>query len=344
MARKSKEELLASGWEQGDEKLGNAQKWWSKFLAGLNGIFNPNHAWFDYGSEDFEGTFDSLINKYMETEMTGREKEMMDYQYELNQQSLIDSQVNTVQGMQNAGLNPAMMYAGKGVSAPTVSQSQSGDSMLGMLEFMMSIVRMPYEMKKLQAETANVNADTSLTEQKTQTEVQVTRITAINADYQDVLNAKTVANLIAQYDNIVADTDKKTADKDYVKTQIDAQEKLNQYIDERQRVEIDQIKANKDKLSAEEKKIKSEKIYQDWYNGFVSKNGFLPSSNDSLMLATYVASLFGITKGNVENFIDNLFEEVGAVLRGETKSERGKGGSTSPTGGNVEGAPSAGGR
>lgn len=345
MARKSKEELIASGeWEQGDAKLGNANRWWSKFLAGLNGIFNPNHAWFDYGSEEFEGTFDSLIDKYMETGMTGREKELMDYQYSLNQQSLIDSQVNTVEGMNQAGLNPAMMYAGKGVSAPTVSQSQSGDSMLGMLELMMSIVRMPYEMKKLQAETANVNADTGLTEQKTQTEIQVTRINSINADYQDALNAKTIANLTVQYENIVADTNKKTADKDYVLTQKDAQEKMNQYIDERQRAEINQIKGNIDKMSADEKKAKAETAYQNWYNGFVNKNGFLPSSNDMLMLGTYIASLFGIAKGDVEGWLSNIVEEVGAFIKGESKSERGKGGSTSVTGGNVEGAPSAGGR
>lgn len=239
--------------------------------------------------------------------------------------------------MQDAGVNPAMVYGG-GNLVPTASNGATGTGSLGaggsFFDMLTTMMRLPLEMKNLKAEADRTEAEAELARQKKITEEAESRIRAINADYQEQLNGQTLNNLKADYNNKVADTDYKTAQRDYVITQKDAQATLNKYLDERQQEEIRNLKQSTDKMSAEEKKTKAEKVYQDWYNGFVQKNGFLPSSNDMLMLGTYVASLFGIVKEDISSFLDNIVEEVGAFIQGKPRNERGKGGDTSKEGGN----------
>lgn len=298
----------------------------------------------------------SLVAHYARNELTGAEREQNEWNAAEAQKSRDFTEYMArnkygmeTQSMQDAGVNPAMVYGG-GSLVPTAANGATGSGSLGVggnfFDALTGMMRLPLEMKQLKAETERTQAEAELTRQKKLTEEYETRIRGINAGYQDVLNSQTIANMKADYNNKIADTDYKTAQRDYVITQKDAQDITNKHLDERIREEIRNVKQSTDKMSAEEKKTLAEKAYQDWYNGFVNDNGFLPSSNDALMIATYIASLFGIAKNDVKKFFDDALDEIGEFIRsgGKPKRTRGKGGDTSPEGGDMSPTEGSGGR
>lgn len=180
MAR-NPEKLKALGQRAGDyDKFNSADRWWSKLLASLNTWLNPDHAWFDYGSEEFEGTFDNLENKYLEKGLTAREREANAFSAEEAQKSrdwqeymARNKYAIETQSMQDAGVNPAMVYGG-GSLVPTASNGAHASSIApagGLAEVLpqiMALVRMPLEMKAMQAEIDKTSADTENV--RTQTE------------------------------------------------------------------------------------------------------------------------------------------------------------------------------
>lgn len=313
---------------EGDNR---GKSWWTRALQDLNLLFNPYHDWFDYKEVDnkISNFTDSMENQITKEGLTGAEREANAFNAEEAQKSRDFTEymarnkysIETA-SMQDAGVNPAMLYGGgnlvstasNGAQASSVAPSSSG-GILGAIDSIMALVRMPSELKKIQAEINQTNAsaareraEAKYTAQRTETEVFNTKMAQIESQYKDALTQQELDNLKETYKNIAADTDLKISNRDKIDNEAEAQRILNQYIDERQRAEIDQIKSNKEKLDADAAKSRSENIYQVWMNGFVQKNGFLPSSNDILMLGTYIASIFGIKKDDLDNFIHNLLE------------------------------------
>lgn len=338
---------------EGDRR---GKTWLVRALQDLNLMFNPYHDWFDYQELDNKWTNvkDSVENQITKAHLTGAEQEANQFNADEAQKSRDFTEYMARNkyaiesaSMQDAGVNPALVYGGgnlvstaaNGAQASSVSPSSSG-GILGAIDGLMALVRMPSELKKISAEINQTNAaadrdraEARLTEQRRQTEVFMTKIAEVDAKYKDAFSEQELKNLRETYKNIVEDTRLKISNRDRVETDTEAQKILNEYLPERQRAEIDEIKSRKENLDASTAKTRADKAYQDWMNNFVQSNGFLPSSNDALMVATYVASLFGIAKDDVQSWMDNLFEELGGFLQGNPRNNRGKGGKTSPTGG-----------
>lgn len=353
---------LKSNWKGN----GDPTEYYNSYTKNANGTYSVGG--YGFGMPDLNGLINSLTAYYTRNTLTGAEQEQNAFNAEQAQMSRDFTEYMArnkysmeTQSMQDAGVNPAMVYGG-GSLVPTAANgaAASGSPLSGgnIADLMSTLVRMPLELKQLSAEidltAANAEksrADAKLADQKYETEVQITRITAINADYQDVINEQTLENMKATYENMIADTDLKSANKDYVLTQKDAQDILNQYLDERQREEINQIKANKANLDASSAKTRAEKVYQDWFNSFVQENGFLPSSNDMLMLGTYIASVFGINKDELDSFVEDSMDRIKEWPEAfkpngkrNTKLDRGEGGRTrasrggDPAGGSHDGS------
>lgn len=277
------------------------------------------------GGLNLSGLVDSLIGLFTRNHLTGAEQEQNAFNANEAQLSRNFTEYMArnkysmeTQSMQEAGVNPAMVYGGGNLVSTASNGATGSGSVMGagnIADLMSVMMTLPLEMKRMQAEIQNTRAKTRLTDQQTQTEVQETRIRSINADYGDVLNAQTLENMKAEYENTIADTDYKTANKDYVLTQQDAQEITNEYLGDKYQAEINNLKGSTAKMSVEEAKTRSEKVYQDWYNNFVKANGFLPSSNDVLVIATYIASLFDIDKGNITEAINDLIKELTDMLK-----------------------------
>lgn len=317
------------------------------------------------GGAGIQDIFSSLMAYFTRNQLTGAEMQQNEWNAQEAEKSRAFTEYMTrnkyqmeTQSMQQAGVNPAMVYGGGNLVPTTNNTTAASGSPIGagnIGDLLSTLIRMPRELKLLDAEIAEKRANADLTHQKYETEIANTRIQNINADYQEALNDQNLKNLRISYDDMVAGIDVKTAQKDEIRNKADAQATLNKYLDERERADIDKIKAEKSEIGQKEKYEKAQTTYQNWYNNFVEQNDFLPSSNDVLMLGTYIASLLGLGKDDFEKFIHDMMDPESDMNRKwrarhnenaiDLNRGRGKGGSTAPLKGDAsEGSVGAGSR
>ena len=107
---------------------------------------------YNYYNQLGPGGVESLANKYSEAGITGQ-------QAALNEMSL-DNQRRQyafqVQGMQEAGLNPALMYESGATQGPSAPAPTQGATISELIQLML----LDKQSKYLQAQTRNVDADT----------------------------------------------------------------------------------------------------------------------------------------------------------------------------------------
>lgn len=188
----------ASGWGKSNDK------WYTKLMKGLNWAFNPNHEWFDYDSwnenstvgkisnflnnaVDAAGTavtqladpeqLTSWVNSQTGAHLTGSQKEANEMAMQ-NQEDIYQRQVT---GMQNAGLNPALMYQSGASSAPSPVQ---GNTAISNMSDMMQALLLEKQSNLLQAQTDNTVADTD--KKKAETE----NMNLINKYYPDLTDSQ----------------------------------------------------------------------------------------------------------------------------------------------------------
>ena len=204
--------------------------------------------------------------------------------------------------MQKAGVNPALLY-GKGVQPTASPASSASASAGGSLSNMLELLALPLQLRQIRAVIENTEADTRLKSQKTLTEEQVTKIKSIAAEFGEELTVLSISEAKARIDKLVADTGFLEANTDYINSKKEAQDIVNTYIDESERARIDELKERG-----------AEEHARAWYTNiqasFANKNGFLMSSNDSLLLATYIASLFGVTKDSVMDGLNGIIDKL----------------------------------
>lgn len=261
---------------------------------------------------------DSLLGKYLGTNLTGAEREANDInivEAQKNrdfQQHMSDTTYQrTVQDMKLAGLNPALLLTGaSGVSTPSGSTATSVSPAGGSLTDLMSLALLPAQLNQIAAQTQNIRANTRYTQQKTLTEEQITKLQSIAVQWQPSINAETIANISASVDKqqaeILALTKQANlyvAQKDLINNQSEAQAIVNYYLPQKTLSEIK-------KLEADARNSAASAWMAEIQAKFAKDNGFLMSSNDTLLLCTYIASLFGIEKGSVESTIGKVSNYV----------------------------------
>lgn len=243
-----------------------------------------------------EGTFNSIKGKYLGINMTGQELQNAELNFQNQLRMMREGPQAQVEGAERAGINPAFALTGSAhiPSAGNTSSISSG----GSLSDLIAIATLPAQLKQINAQTENIQASTKLTNQRTLTEEQITKLQSIAVEWQPSLNGEQIAQMSANIDKIQSDINLNKANKDYITNQSIAQVITNEYLPKRLLSEID-------KLDSDARNARASAAITEVQAKFAKDNGFLMSSNDMLLLGTYIASLFNIDKPDVVKVVED---------------------------------------
>lgn len=252
------------------------------------------------------GFLQSMAVKITGSELTGAERELNAFNAgeAQKQRNFEERMANTqyqrgVNDMTAAGLNPAALF-GSGQPAPTPSGAAAtagGFSPSGLGD-LMALISLPAQLKKLSAETKNIDADTNLTNTQARTEEQrYVNMTLVNDFYPNV--TQTAIN------EALSRIDVNTSNKVYIDTKADAQRIVNDYLPYRQHAELQKIHRESANIDADTRYKMLETSFLDVQYEFARKNKFLMSSSDTLMTCVYIASLLGLSTESVTDFVTN---------------------------------------
>lgn len=257
-----------SGWAKDNDR------WYTKFMKGLNWAFNPYHEWFDYDSwnenstmgkiesflksaTDAVGTavgqladpsqITSYVNSITGAHLTGSQVEANEMQMQ-NQEDIYQRQVA---GMQKAGINPALMYQSGAQQAPGVQGSQGTGSMSEIMQALL----LEKQSKLLDSQTRNTDADTDKKAAETdyqklinQYYPQVTS-TQIDKILSDIgVNEETIAKMKSEIDLNQLELDLKAIDKVIKQAEANESSAYFKAVREYQEAATDKAKAEKAEL------------------------------------------------------------------------------------------------
>lgn len=207
----------------------NRKTWWSRLIKGLNNLMNPGHAWRDYENDpDANSTLDNVINtvqdvlsemdtnstsianRITQAHQTGAEIEAQEFSANEAQKSRDFTEYMArnkyqmeTQSMEQAGVNPAMVYGG-GSLVPTATNgaqgqaSSPGASALNPFDIMMTMARMGRELSLLDSQKANIDKDTELKEKQGEKIGAETDLLGLQVKYYPNLTEKQIEKLDAE--------------------------------------------------------------------------------------------------------------------------------------------------
>ena len=271
----------------------------------LNKIDGGNRSnWIDslFNGEDLTNASNaaqSLFNAETQAGPTGRDLWVAEREDTLNQR--------TVEDMQKAGLNTALMYGSSG-NQPSINTSSSG-STTGLSD-LLQLAMLPMQMQAMKAEIGKTNAETKNISQRTLTEEQETALKALMVEFYPQLKSTEIDSMIASVNVAYSQVNVNEANTDLIHNQSEAQSIINDYLNRRQQAELDKIVAEKDKIEEQKKFYHFHALFEKVQYEFARDNKFLMSSSDTLMLAVYLANLIGLDTQSLKTFFTEKLPEV----------------------------------
>lgn len=268
-------------------------------LKGIDKSYNPFQDVSGLVDSIFgNGTVSSFMNTQTQAGPTGRDLWLSDREDTKYQRQSAD--------MEAAGLNQAMMYSGgQNPQAPSTA-SGNGVSLSDLLE----LVSLPKQLKLLDAQIANVGADTSEKEasarnieQRTLTEEYETVIRRIAAEYGYDFKEGELERLWSEIGVNYAESEYKESLNDLVHSQKEAQDITNDYLPNKFERELNELasRANQEDKSALLSSASA--AFTTVQANFARENGFLMSQSDNLLVATYLCSLLGLEKSDITTVV-----------------------------------------
>lgn len=278
----------------------------TRFIGWLNNHLNPAHDWMDYDAapDPSSGGLENFWKGVTGTGLTQRDIAMN----EMNMQNVEDTAAAQVAGYQKAGVNPALMY-GSGASNSAPQASDTG--MSGNMSELMQLIMLPMQMKMLNAQAKNIDANTqkqiSETDQIKQvmqfyprlTEHQIAEIVSRQGLNISNMNKADAETAILQFEKIIksAEADESSA---YYKA----------------RREYEEAKSVEAKAAAAAHAAQA--AWTTYQKEFTEQhNGAMPSSSSILALVEAISSWLGVSPEGATSEVSDAVTRAVASVTGE---------------------------
>lgn len=288
----------------------------TRFVGWLNALFNEDHPWFDYDKMD--SSLSSVQNQITQQGVTGQQKELNDMQMQ-NQEDIYQRQVN---GMQKAGLNPALMYNSGATSAPSAPSPSNGMNMSDLLQ----AVLVPQQMKMMRAQTENIYA--AADQKRAQTETEGIRQEALRLAnrYYPSLQEATLDEVFSRIGVNYRTMDEKEANAALTWSKQFLQEKENKYADEYFHWRNELEKAKTDEAIQVAANNMASAAWTGYQQKFAQSHGALLSGSPLVaiasMLSQSLSNIFGIRENGSDDSKPSLEEVVSKAMKSALVDDR----------------------
>lgn len=261
----------------------------------------------DSAGQFFSNLAESLLGKYAGTNRTGAEEQATQTNIEeaQKQRDWLAQMDNTrfqrgVADAQAAGLNSALLFGNVAASTPSGSSAASAAPGSASIADLMAAVMLPAQLRRLNAETANIEANTANTR-------EITKINAVAAKFKAEYSETELRKFNAEISELVSRSGLNQSNQNYVDSQTTAQETVNKYLDERQNAELDKLAHESKNLSASAAKSLADATFTTIQANYAREHKVLMSNSDMLNVATYICDILGIDKNNAKSRARSAF-------------------------------------
>lgn len=297
-----------------------------RFVAGINKVLNPDHAWTDYQSKDntllgdlseyvigdLQNQGESLVNKFTDAHATQGEIE----RNEMQMQNVEDTYQRQVAGMQKAGLNPAMMYqSGASGSAPSVSTSGSGAGMN--MSDLMELFLLPTKKKALEADISNTEAKTDRERQDIkESEARTENINLINKYYPEMREAE-LDEIAASVGVKLSEIGRISLENELTKVKTAIADSERKFADRMNQAKLDYENAKTDEAKQSAAESFARAAMESFELKYAKENNAKLSSSSILALASAISSALGLDLGSDAD--PGVLQVIGNTLNEKSK-------------------------
>lgn len=279
----------------------------AKLLGSKNTIYDTVGSSLDTSSDNSNGFLRSIFGNIFGTNMTGQQIESISAEEQSARNLRSTSWQDTVSDMRAAGVNPAAAFG----SGPTSTSIPSPGVSQGVnLADLFALAKLPAEIGLIKSQINQNNANASNLNEMTNFHRVETALRSVMLSYYPDLTQAQIDSMRANIDKVYSDIDVNISNISYINSQNEAQDILNEYLPARQEVELKRVSSEINNLDASAKLNKVRSLFEDVQYQFAKKNGFLMSSNDTLNVVTYIASLFGLGKDSVTDFVSIVVPKI----------------------------------
>lgn len=280
-------------------------------------------------------------------------KELAEYQYDKqlemwDRQNEYNSPTAQRQRLEEAGLNPALMYGHGTVStgnASTMPQyQQMGVDVSSNMLSAMQMLQMASNIRNIEADTEKKKVETGIGEVDLKYREEIIKADIENTLSGTAVNKQQLTNMIAELDNIKLQPALTVAMTDNYLQLVETNEKLgNKHDAEAGLIILKQTLVPYEKSLMESQKnandanatnnlasaanLNAKTVYQEWYNSFIQDNGYAPDANLQqlvIQLLGGIANHLTGGEGGVQDAVNTLVDQFVSKQRSWAERQRDK--------------------
>lgn len=220
---------------------------------------------------------------------------------QMNMQNIEDTAAKQVAGYQKAGVNTALMYGAGGQQSAPQSSATGGS---GSLSDLMAAIMLPKQMKMMDAQTRNINAQS----EKTLADTEQVKLAI---QYYPSLTEKTIAEIVSRTDLNIQNLSVAKVQEEIAAFEKIIKKSESEYADQFYALRNEYQAAQRDSALESAAESAARAAWTEFETQWTKEhNGARPSSSSLLALIEALSSMFGVSGEHQQGIISRAVTKV----------------------------------